>query len=108
MKIRILKAIGGKLAFAGVLLALSSVFAEDVRTSRTIVFVVVDGRQPKISVGFSIDELAALMAKLGCVEAINLDGGGSSTMVAGGRVVNSPSDAAGERPVSDALLIFKK
>ena len=48
------------------------------------------------------------MAELGCVEAINMDGGGSSTMVAGGRVVNSPSDAAGERPVSDALLIFKK
>jgi hypothetical protein len=74
----------------------------------TIVLAVVDGRQPKISVGFSIDELAGLMAELGCVEAINMDGGGSSTMVVGGRVVNSPSDAAGERPVSDALLIFKK
>jgi len=82
--------------------------AAGVRDDGTIVLAVVDGRQPKISVGFSIDELAGLMAELGCVEAINMDGGGSSTMAAGGRLVNSPSDAAGERPVSDALLIFKK
>ena len=82
--------------------------AAGVRGDGTIVLAVVDGRQPKISVGFSIDELAGLMAELDCVEAINMDGGGSSTMVAGGRVVNSPSDAAGERAVSDALLIFKK
>jgi exopolysaccharide biosynthesis protein len=74
----------------------------------TIILAVVDGRQPKIGVGMSIDELAALMGELGCVEAINMDGGGSSTMVVKGRVVNSPSDAAGERAVSDALLVFKK
>jgi len=42
------------------------------------------------------------------VEAINLDGGGSTTMVINGRVVNNPSDAAGERPVSDALLVFPR
>jgi exopolysaccharide biosynthesis protein len=56
----------------------------------------------------SIPELSALMAELGCVEAVNLDGGGSTTMVVKGRVVNSPSDAAGERPVSDALLAFSR
>jgi exopolysaccharide biosynthesis protein len=38
--------------------------------------------------------------------AINLDGGGSTTMVVGGRVVNQPSDTAGERPVGDALLLL--
>ena len=54
----------------------------------------------------AIAELEALMVEFGSVEAINLDGGGSTTMVIKGRVVNSPSDAAGERPVSDALLIF--
>jgi len=48
------------------------------------------------------------MTELGCIDAINMDGGGSSTMVIRDRVVNSPSDAAGERPVSDALLAFKK
>ena len=65
-----------------------------------------DGRQPAKSVGMTIAELAALMLEFGCVEAINLDGGGSTTMVVEGKVVNTPSDAAGERPVSDALLVF--
>jgi hypothetical protein len=71
-----------------------------------IALVTVDGRQPTLSVGLSIPELAALMLELGCADAINLDGGGSTTMVAGGRIVNAPSDAAGERPVSDALLVI--
>ncbi|MGW6159705.1 phosphodiester glycosidase family protein, partial [Streptomyces sp. NPDC055144] len=42
----------------------------------------------------------------GLRDAINLDGGGSTTMVAGGGVINAPSDATGERPVGDALLIL--
>jgi hypothetical protein len=68
--------------------------------------VVVDGRQPAISVGMSLDELARLMIELGAVEAINLDGGGSSTMTIDGKVVNHPSDVTGERPVSDAILVL--
>jgi exopolysaccharide biosynthesis protein len=66
--------------------------------------VVVDGRQPA-SVGMTLDELARLMIELGAVEAINLDGGGSSAMVVQGTLANHPSDAAGERPVSDAILV---
>ena len=42
---------------------------------------------------------------LGLVDAINLDGGGSTTMVVGGQVITHPSDPTGERPVGDALLI---
>ena len=68
--------------------------------------VVVDGRQPALSVGMSLDELARLMIELGAVEAINLDGGGSSTMTIDGKVVNHPSDVTGERPVSDAILVL--
>jgi exopolysaccharide biosynthesis protein len=45
---------------------------------------------------------------LGMREALNLDGGGSTTMVARGQVVNSPSDATGERPVGDALLVLPR
>lgn len=75
------------------------------RRDGKLLLVVVDGRQPKKSVGMTIPELAGLMAELGCVEALNLDGGGSSTMVVKNRIVNSPSDATGERPVSDALLV---
>lgn len=68
--------------------------------------VVVDGRQPALSVGMSLDELARLMIELGAVEAINLDGGGSSTMTVDGKTVNHPSDVTGERPVSDAILVL--
>jgi exopolysaccharide biosynthesis protein len=39
------------------------------------------------------------------VSALNLDGGGSTTMVVDGQVITHPSDASGERPVGDALLI---
>lgn len=69
------------------------------------VFVVVDGRQPGLSVGMSLSELTDLMLSLGCEQAINLDGGGSTTMYLNGMVVNSPSDVSGERPVADALMV---
>jgi hypothetical protein len=71
----------------------------------TIWLVIVDGRQPQLSVGMTLVELRALARRLGLVNALNLDGGGSSTMWVEGHVVNSPSDAAGPRKVSDALLV---
>jgi hypothetical protein len=80
--------------------------AAGIRADGGLVLVTVDGRQPVRSVGMTIAELEALMIEFACVEAINLDGGGSTTMVIKGRVVNSPSDASGERPVGDALLVF--
>jgi len=52
----------------------------------------------------TLEELAGELVRLGAVEAMNLDGGGSTTMVVAGRVRNSPSDGR-ERPVSDALLV---
>lgn len=62
---------------------------------KEIFLVVVDGRQPRYSVGMTMTETADFMIALGSVEAINLDGGGSSTFVAsGGVVLNSPSDRA--------------
>ncbi|MFD5277648.1 phosphodiester glycosidase family protein [Pseudarthrobacter sp. NPDC058362] len=67
--------------------------------------VTADGRQTA-SLGLSIKEAADVARSLGMVDAINLDGGGSTTMVSGGKVVNSTSDAAGERPVGDALLLL--
>ena len=68
-------------------------------------FATVDGRRPPLSVGMTLDELARLMVEFGAIEAMNLDGGGSTTMVVDGKMVNTPSDAAGERPVSDAIVI---
>jgi exopolysaccharide biosynthesis protein len=70
-----------------------------------ILLVVVDGRQPALSIGMSLDELAQFLIDLGAVEAINMDGGGSTTMVVRDVIVNHPSDQTGERPVSDAILV---
>jgi hypothetical protein len=68
------------------------------------VLVTVDGRSTA-SLGLGIGEAAAVAKSLGLRDAMNLDGGGSTTMVVGGQVVNIPSDAAGERPVGDALIV---
>jgi exopolysaccharide biosynthesis protein len=68
------------------------------------VLVTVDGRTGQ-DLGLSIPEAADVARSLGLVDAINLDGGGSTTMVVNGQVISHPSDATGERPVGDALLI---
>jgi hypothetical protein len=68
--------------------------------------VTVDGRQPALSAGMTLVELRSLARRLALTDALNLDGGGSTTMWVKGEVVNSPSDAAGPRKVSDALLVF--
>ncbi len=67
--------------------------------------VTVDGRQPGVSVGMNLQELAEYLLSLGAIDAMNLDGGGSTTMFLGGKVVNTPSDKEGERKVGDALLV---
>ena len=74
-----------------------------VTSDRKVLLVTVDGRQPGYSVGMTLVELTDLFSRLGAREAINVDGGGSTTMVVNGRFVNRPSDATGERPVANAL-----
>jgi exopolysaccharide biosynthesis protein len=79
---------------------------------RRLLLVTVDGRQPNHSVGISLRDLAELMRELGATDALNLDGGGSTTMVvtdsAGAlRVVNRPSDAGGPRAVGNALGVVR-
>jgi len=66
--------------------------------------VVVDGRQRDLSAGMTYPELASLMKRLGCEYAVNLDGGGSSTLWLDGRVMNSPSDGR-ERAVANSLIV---
>lgn len=74
-----------------------------------LLFVTVDGRQEKAR-GVSLFSLTTLMQTLGTVDALNLDGGGSTTLYVKGvtenGIVNSPSDKAGERTVANALLII--
>lgn len=98
---------------------------------REIIFTVVDGRQPQLSVGMTLEELGDLMVSLGCKETMNTDGGGSSVMAiataprAGAaaettatradeaqraaplRIVNSPSDGK-ERGRGNAWVILRR
>jgi hypothetical protein len=72
-----------------------------------ILLVTVDGRQPGWSVGMTMTRFAQAMIGLGAVNAVNLDGGGSTTMWARGQgLVNHPSDWSGERAVSSAVLVL--
>lgn len=83
------------------------------RNGRYLYLVVVDGRQPFYSEGMTLQELAELMRSLGAQYAMNLDGGGSSTLIVqsedgGPRVLNSPIDnyiPGRERPVANHLGI---
>lgn len=70
-----------------------------------LLLVTVDGRQPGWSVGASFQESAGIMRALGASDAVNLDGGGSTTMTVGQQLMTRPSDQSGERPIADAVLL---
>jgi hypothetical protein len=74
------------------------------RDSSTLFVLTVDGRSEN-SGGMTLVELANVMRELGAWQAMNFDGGGSTTMVIDGKVVNHPSDKEGERAVGNALLV---
>lgn len=79
------------------------------RADGTVLLVVADGRNEQAA-GLSMTELQQVMTALGCRDAVNLDGGGSTTMVVRGEVVNHPSDnkqfdAAGERVVANIICV---
>lgn len=89
----------------------ASLYARNPRTgvgltsNNELLLVTVDGREAERSAGLTLGGLAALLIRLGAVSAINLDGGGSSTMVIRGTVRNRPSDGS-ERSVANALLVL--
>ncbi|MEL7563552.1 MAG: phosphodiester glycosidase family protein [Dehalobacterium sp.] len=68
-------------------------------------FIVVDGRQSNWSQGISLEEMQVTLMRLGVMEAFNLDGGGSSSFVFQGKVMNKPSDGK-ERPISTNIVIL--
>ena len=70
----------------------------------TLFLIVADGRQPKYSTGLTLYELASILIELGATEAINLDGGSSSTFVVNDAVINKPSGQR-EREVLNAVFI---
>lgn len=70
------------------------------------IMVTVDGRE-NASVGMTLGELARMMKGFGCINAMNLDGGGSTVMYVQGRVVNNPAQRGGI-PISNALTITER
>ena len=77
-------------------------------TKHSLLFIAIDGRSVNAE-GMSLYEIQKFLQSMGCVDAINLDGGGSTTIwIKDKGVVNKPSDKTGERPVANALIILKK
>lgn len=81
------------------------------RDGRTLWLVVVEGRQPDWSVGMTLPEVAEFLIGLGAYDAVNLDGGGSTTLDfrpgdGSAPVTNRPSDPAGFRPVANGLAFI--
>ncbi|MFH2049254.1 MAG: phosphodiester glycosidase family protein [bacterium] len=72
-----------------------------------VIMFTVDGRQSNWSIGLNIPEVAETMISLGCVEAMGLDGGGSTTIIAADSLLNKPSDG-NQRQVANALVIMPK
>jgi exopolysaccharide biosynthesis protein len=72
-----------------------------------LLWLVVDGRQAS-SEGANFDDLAEIFLGLGAHEALNLDGGGSTTLVVNGQIINQPSDKTGERPVASVLVVGRE
>jgi exopolysaccharide biosynthesis protein len=71
----------------------------------TVILMVVDGRNPGTSEGFTAEELARYLIKIGVKDAVMLDGGASSEMIVKGAIVNRPSFKGEERPLGGGLLI---
>lgn len=82
------------------------------RANGSAVLLTADGRHPEHATGLTLPQLAWIMQMLGCTDAINLDGGGSTCMwIEPGGVVNHPSDNQafdhfGVRPVPNVIALF--
>ena len=73
-----------------------------------LIILVIQGRSPGIAEGATLVQEAQILKDLGCREALNLDGGGSSCMLVNGKETIKPSDTAGQRPVPAVFLIRRK
>jgi hypothetical protein len=70
-----------------------------------LIILVVQGRFPGVAEGADLNQLAKMLKDIGCVEALNLDGGGSSCMLVNGKETIKPSDPAGQRAVPAVFLV---
>lgn len=72
-----------------------------------LIIMVVEGRNPGVAEGATLGELALIFKQLGCVEAMNLDGGGSSSMLINGKETIRPSDRGVQRAIPGVFMIQK-
>jgi exopolysaccharide biosynthesis protein len=72
-----------------------------------LIILAIQGRYPGKADGATLLQEAQIMYDLGCYEALNLDGGGSSCLLVNGKETIKPSDATGQRPVPGVFLIKK-
>jgi hypothetical protein len=75
---------------------------------RKLIILIVQGRFPGEAEGVTLKEEAEILLNLGCVEALNLDGGGSSSLLVNGKQTIKPSDKGQERPVPGVFIIKRK
>ena len=73
-----------------------------------LILLVIEGRFPGKAEGATLTQEAQMLKDIGCKEALNLDGGGSSTMLINGKPTITPSDKEGQRPVPAVFIIQKK
>jgi exopolysaccharide biosynthesis protein len=70
-----------------------------------LIILVIQGRTPGVAAGATLLQEAQILLQLGCYEALNLDGGGSTCMLVNGKETVHPSDKEGERPIPAVFLI---
>lgn len=73
-----------------------------------LIILVIEGRFPNIAEGATLIQEAGLLQGIGCWEALNLDGGGSTCLLVNGKETIKPSEKGGERPVPAVFIIKSK
>jgi exopolysaccharide biosynthesis protein len=73
-----------------------------------LIILIIEGRNPGIAEGATLTQVAQIFKDLGCWEALNLDGGGSSCMLVNGKETIKVSDVSGQRPIPAVFIIKRK
>ncbi len=73
-----------------------------------LIILAIEGRRPGIAEGATLLHEATMLKDIGCWEALNLDGGGSSCLLVNGKETIKPSDKEGQRPVPAVFQVFSK
>lgn len=73
-----------------------------------LIFLAIEGRFPGKAEGATLTQMAQLLKNIGCVEALNLDGGGSTCLLINGKETIKPSDKTGQRPVPAVFIVKKR